>query len=364
MRWTSPGRSGAISGSNGRPYAAAIAAPTSKTLASRPVPILKAPVASHAEAARNARRRRRRRCSRGSAARRRRPWASSRREARRRRSRRRLPRRAGPASGHRRSPGEARRPKVREAWRRGRCSPRPRAWTGRTERRPPFGVLRQRERAPVALAVDRPARGCEEEALDLAPRPGAEQVDRAANVQPQVEDGVRDGYAARRSGRPGERPARGGDRRTAASTAVASRRRRPTTSRAPLPMRLSRLARLSGRQVVEHDHLVPALNQGIDEVGADESGAAGDQGLASGTLSSLFVLRRLAPDGRRPAIRPASGRSRRGGCVRRGGEPAGACARAPEAGRAGGLLDERGDAPCAGARGSPARDRRAAGGRS
>ena len=54
MRWTSPGRWPAISGSKLVPYAEAIALPTSKTLASRPVPTLTAPVMSLSEAARNA----------------------------------------------------------------------------------------------------------------------------------------------------------------------------------------------------------------------------------------------------------------------------------------------------------------------
>ena len=64
--------------------------------------------------------------------------------------------------------------------------------------------------------------------------------------------------------------------RAASATASASRMSSSTSS-APADEGAVEVLAAAGREVVEHRHLVAPLEQGVDEVRADESGAAGDQ---------------------------------------------------------------------------------------
>ena len=131
------------------------------------------------------------------------------RAARRRRSRRRPPRRAGPGAGRRRCRAAARRSRGRAGGRKGRDSPRPRAWIGRTARR--AGTRRPRRaagRAPLPRHRS-PRRSRRTGSASCRSRAAAS---RRLIVPPTFTPGRRPGRrrtCARRSAPRGGRPARG-----------------------------------------------------------------------------------------------------------------------------------------------------------
>ena len=194
-------------------------------------------------------------------------------------------------------------PRGPRAARRARCSPPPRTCSGRRSVGAAYGGLVQREVAPFTLPIDRTAGGREEEPCPSSPPGRLEQVQRPGDVDVQVEDRIRDRAADVDLGGEVE-----DDLRPPLVEQVGDRggvRTSDSTSSAPAPIAPVEVLPASAREVVDHDDVVAALDQRVDQVRADESGPAGDQGLHG--AGSLVVRspggRRIVGSANRPTVR-------------------------------------------------------------
>ena len=241
-------------------------------------------------------------CSRGSGCRRRRRSAARRRAAGRRRSRSRRPRRAGPGAGRRRCRAAGARRRARRAARRAPGSPRRRTCSGRRRtaarsarpRRAAAAGPRPRRRSRRRWRRRRPARA-----------PAARAASSTLAVPPTLTAASKAGsstdlrtsiWAARWKIDLGLRSARQRGQRGAVADVeldqLGAGRQRPVEVLAA-----------AGREVVDDRHLVAAREQRVDQIRADEAGAAGDQSLhraspilrGSASASRRSGRRRRAP---------------------------------------------------------------------
>ena len=145
----------------------------------------------------------------------------------------------------------------------------------------------------VGLAVDRAARRRVHHALDAAQPRGLEHVDRADDVDPRVPRRVLDRLAhidLRGQVEDDVGPRRG------EHAAHAPRVADVGLLEAGAPrQRAAEVLALAGGQVVDDRDLVAAIEERVDEVRADEAGAAGDQGTHGGGCY-VRSRRACAPD--------------------------------------------------------------------
>jgi hypothetical protein len=136
-------------------------------------------------------------------------------------------------------------------------------------------ALVERQLLALALAVDRPAGGDEDDPVALRRARRPEHVGGAADVDRGVEGRVLERLADVDLGgqvEDGLGPTLGGQRAQRRGVAdveldqLGARRQRPLE-----------VDQASGREVVDDRHLVPARQQSVDQIRADKSRAAGDQ---------------------------------------------------------------------------------------
>ena len=92
-------------------------------------------------------------------------------------------------------------------------------------------------------------------------------------------DGLARPTRARRSAPRGGRRPRASRCSSSDATSVARRGCPPRPASRPARWRRLEVRLAAGREVVEHDHLVAAVEQSVDQIRADEAGSAGDKSL-------------------------------------------------------------------------------------